>query len=214
MRMPSFMMRCARATVVLLVCGVLGVIGVSSAQAHNVLRSTDPADGSTVPVVPSQVTLTFDAAALALGTQLVITNPVGAVVSTEPAQLLDVNVTQPLSGDLPAGLYTVRWRVTSEDAHPIEGSFTFTAATSATPDSDAPATPSVAEPTTNSSETSVLPPAPVPATSGDVAVSDAQSSRGAIGAGPLLAMGGGLLLVGIISAVLLWRRRPPAPPAE
>ncbi|UUL77333.1 copper resistance protein CopC [Pseudarthrobacter sp. Fe7] len=30
------------------------------AQAHDVLESSDPADGSTVPAVPAQIGLTFD----------------------------------------------------------------------------------------------------------------------------------------------------------
>ncbi|NUU17012.1 copper resistance protein CopC [Cellulomonas humilata] len=158
--------------------------------------------------------MTFDATAMALGTELVITNPAGAVVSTEPAQLIDANVTQPLSGDLPAGLYTVQWRVTSEDAHPIEGSFTFTAASPPTPDPGAAETPSVAESTPNTSESSLAPPAPIPATTSDLAVADARSTGGAISAGPLFAISGGLLLVGIVTAVLLWRRRPPSPPAD
>ncbi|KQY47983.1 hypothetical protein ASD18_12215 [Cellulomonas sp. Root137] len=150
---------------------------------------------------------------MALGTELVITNPAGAVVSTEPAQLVDVSVTQPLSGDLPAGLYTVQWRVTSEDAHPIEGTFTFTAVAAATPASGAE-TPSVAEPAPSTSETSVAPPSPVPATSSDLAASDEQGTGGAISAGLLLAIAGGLLLVGVVIALLLWRRSPPAPPAD
>jgi copper resistance protein C len=36
-------------------------------------------------------------------------------------------VTQDLQPGSPAGAYTVDWRVTSADGHPISGSFTFTA---------------------------------------------------------------------------------------
>ena len=37
-------------------------------------------------------------------------------------------VTQPLAGGLPAGAYTVEWRVTSADGHPLSGTFGFTVA--------------------------------------------------------------------------------------
>lgn len=106
---------------------LLTALGASPAAAHNTLRSTDPADGSTVATAPAQVTLTFDQAAMDLGTQVVVTGPDGAVVSEGPAQLVDASVVQPLAATLPAGAYTVDWRVTSADGHPLSGAFSFTA---------------------------------------------------------------------------------------
>ncbi|MCC2314110.1 copper resistance CopC family protein [Cellulomonas xiejunii] len=113
----------ALAALVLLVA----VLAAPPAAAHNSLRATDPADGATVETAPAQVTLTFDQPALELGSQVVVTGPDGAVVSDGPVQLLDVSVVQPLVTTLPAGAYTVDWRVTSADGHPLTGSLTFTA---------------------------------------------------------------------------------------
>ncbi|WP_051639857.1 copper resistance CopC family protein [Cellulomonas sp. URHE0023] len=116
----------------LMVGGVLGVVGASSAQAHDVLRSSDPADGSTVQTAPEQVTLTFDEPAIALGTEVEVRSPDGTLASDGDPVLVDVTVAQKLGGELPAGRYTVSWRVTSADGHPITGDLTFTATTATT----------------------------------------------------------------------------------
>ena len=94
------------------------------ASAHDVLRSTDPADGTVVDRLPDRVVLTFDEPALAIGTQVVVTGPAGPV-SDGPPQLVDAEVRQPVRAG-PAGRYTVLWRVTSADGHPVSGTFAFT----------------------------------------------------------------------------------------
>lgn len=116
------------------------------AAAHNALQGTDPADGATVATAPERITLTFDQPAQALGTEIVVLGPDGATVSTGAAELVDQSVSQALTAALPAGVFTVQWRVTSADGHPLSGEFTFTA-TEATavaapePAATAPATP-------------------------------------------------------------------------
>ena len=114
----------ALATAILAIAGL--VIGASPASAHNVLKSSNPADGKKVARTPSSVVLTFDEPAIALGTKLVITGPEGPAQIGKP-RLVDNTVTQDLQPGAPAGAYTVDWRVTSADGHPISGSFTFTA---------------------------------------------------------------------------------------
>jgi hypothetical protein len=94
------------------------------ASAHDVLRSTDPADGTVVDRLPDRVVLTFDEPALAIGTEVVVTGPAGPV-SDGPPQLVDAEVRQPVRAG-PAGRYTVLWRVTSADGHPVSGTFAFT----------------------------------------------------------------------------------------
>jgi methionine-rich copper-binding protein CopC len=100
-------------------------ISANPAWAHNVLKSSNPAEGKTVARTPSSVVLTFDEPAIALGTKLVVTGPTGPVQVGTP-RLVDTTVTQDLQGGAPAGRYTVDWRVTSADGHPISGSFSFT----------------------------------------------------------------------------------------
>ena len=105
----------------------LVLVPATAAQAHNVLVSTDPRDGTTVATAPERVVMTFDQPALALGTALVVTAPDGTNVADGPAVLVDTTVQQPIAGTLPSGTYTVVWRVTSADGHPVSGSFRFTA---------------------------------------------------------------------------------------
>jgi methionine-rich copper-binding protein CopC len=110
-------------TVLLVVAGL--AITATSASAHNVLKSSNPAQGEALARTPSSVVLTFDEPSVALGTKLVVTGPTGPVQVGAP-QLVDTTVTQDLQPGAPAGKYTVDWRVTSADGHPISGSFSFT----------------------------------------------------------------------------------------
>lgn len=116
----------ARLLLVLLGSVAVLVAGAGPASAHDVLLSTSPAAGSTVDQVPGSVVLTFDNPAIAMGTQLVVTGPSGPV-QQGPARLIDNTVVQDLQGGAPAGDYTVQWRVTSIDGHPVGGTFAFTA---------------------------------------------------------------------------------------
>jgi methionine-rich copper-binding protein CopC len=182
--------RLLAAAVTSLAIGVLGVVGATTAQAHNVLRSTDPADGSTVAVAPAQVTLTFDEPALALGTEIEVRGPDGTVVSEGDPVLVDATVSQKLGGDLPAGTYTVAWRVTSADGHPITGELTFTATTAAGGGVSASPTPTISD------EATTAPTAPaVPA----------QDSSGGSSAAVIVLV----LIAAVAISWLLWRRRRP-----
>ena len=116
---------------------VLVVLGAAPAAAHTSLVGVDPADGSTVAATPAAVVLTFTEPAVALGTQVVVTGPEGQVSGGAP-QLVDSTVRQELVPGAPAGRYTVAWRVTSADGHPITGESSFTTTSAgggtATPD--------------------------------------------------------------------------------
>ncbi|MGI8459737.1 MAG: copper resistance CopC family protein [Propionibacteriaceae bacterium] len=115
------------------------------ASAHDVLISTAPADHATVDRTPGTVVLTFNEPAVAMGTQLVVTGPSGEIETGAP-RLVDATVSQDLQGGAPAGTYTVSWRVTSADGHPVTGTFTFTskAAGAGRPSANTTATPTAA----------------------------------------------------------------------
>src|SRR5690606_37470968 len=128
-RRPVNMLRRARrafgAGVALVVVSL--AVGAGPASAHNVLISTDPADGSTVQSTPDAITLTFNEPAVALGTQIQVTGPDGSELAVGEPRLVDNSVVQPLAEERPAGAYQVVWRVTSADGHPIEGELAFEA---------------------------------------------------------------------------------------
>ena len=114
-----------RALAVVLAAAALLVGAATAAQAHNTLEGTSQADGSTVRVVPAQVTLTFNEPAVAVGTEIIVTGPGGPVQSG--AVLVNNTVSENLRPGSPAGRYKVVWRVTSADGHPVTGTFSFTA---------------------------------------------------------------------------------------
>ena len=129
----------------LLVLGVVAALTggtATTASAHDVLVATSPANGSTVGAVPGQITLTFDQPALALGSTVLVAGP-GGPVKSGPTRVTDNRVTQAVQPGAPAGRYTVTWRVTSIDGHPVSGSFGFTA-TAAAPGTRPRAAPSTA----------------------------------------------------------------------
>ncbi|MDN5772144.1 MAG: copper resistance protein CopC [Microlunatus sp.] len=108
--------------------GLMSALAAGPAWAHNALISTSPGDGTTVSKPPSSVVLTFNEPAIATGTRLLVSGPTGSVAVGDP-KLVDNTVQQDLAPDLVAGQYTVEWRVTSTDGHPINGSFSFTVRT-------------------------------------------------------------------------------------
>lgn len=181
-----------------------GVVGASAAQAHNVLQGTDPADGAALEVVPDHVTLTFNEPVLAVGTEILVNAPDERLVSTGPPVLVNNTVTQAITGALPHGLYTVTYRVTSDDGHPIEGQFSFSAAHDTsygvvTPDPTATAPTPSPEVTASSAPTS----------SAEVSASaDPAPAERRVSAGLLIGIAAVLVVVGGGVAWLLLRRRP------
>lgn len=105
---------------------VLGPVG--SASAHDVLVGTAPAQDAVVDTAPASVTLEFSNVPQALGTEVAVTGPDGTAASDGPLDLAGSTVTQPLADGLPAGRYTVDWRATSADGHPLSGTFAFAVA--------------------------------------------------------------------------------------
>jgi methionine-rich copper-binding protein CopC len=132
------------------------LVGGSTAQAHDVLVSTNPADKSTVATVPSQVVLTFDQIAFAVGSQVLVNGPDGNT-AVGSLHIVDHNVTQAVAPGAAAGSYTVVWRVTSADGHPVSGEFTFTAvAASQGTDTVAAGSTPVADPAGKGSHSSTV----------------------------------------------------------
>ncbi len=103
------------------------LLGAGPASAHDSIESTSPASGTTLPVPPSEVSLTLSNHPLALGTQIKINDAAGTNWADGDAKIVDNVASQQLKPGAPAGVYTVQWRVASSDGHPIEGTFNFTA---------------------------------------------------------------------------------------
>ena len=120
--------RARRAMAVLLIAGAALVVGAPDASAHAQLESSDPGAGEVLPVAPRQVTLVFGEALEPSANSIEVFDDHLRGVPTGPVAVVGVTGNE-LSASLPAGLargtYTVSWQVSSEDTHPVSGSFRF-----------------------------------------------------------------------------------------
>ncbi len=102
------------------------LVAPAVASGHANLLSTNPANDRVIPESPKQVVLTFDEAVeRSLGNIDLFDGaaqrvPVGGLTGDKPTELV-----APISNTLPAGTYTVVWRVVSADGHTINGYFVF-----------------------------------------------------------------------------------------
>jgi putative copper export protein/methionine-rich copper-binding protein CopC/mono/diheme cytochrome c family protein len=117
-----------RAAAVLLWAGALCALGPSPLLAHAELLFTTPAAGASLPRAPSQLTMTFSERIDPITASVTVANESGDLVPGVGTPTVDeagtrASVSLP---QLPAALYTVRYRVTSaEDGHITEGSWLF-----------------------------------------------------------------------------------------
>jgi copper transport protein len=104
------------------------VVGGSPASAHAQLEGSDPGAGEVLAVAPTRVTLTFGEPAEAGANAIQVFDDHLRRVKTGPVAAVDA-VGNQLRVALPTGLakgtYTVSWRVSSGDTHPVSGSFRF-----------------------------------------------------------------------------------------
>jgi MYXO-CTERM domain-containing protein len=108
---------------------VLGLAG--PAAAHDAAESSSPAEGASVPAPPEKVSVTFSNNPLGIGSAFSIKDASGTEWADGAVEIVDNVASQKLKAGAPAGQFTVAWRVVSSDSHPIEGTFSFTAAAAA-----------------------------------------------------------------------------------
>ncbi|MFX0538561.1 copper resistance CopC family protein [Ornithinimicrobium sp. Y1847] len=103
------------------------------ASAHDVLLDSDPAEGASLDEAPTTLTLTFSGQITDLGAQISLTGGSGAgSLVAGPPRVEGTRLVQDLA-EMGPGDYEVLWRVTSEDGHPISGSFSFEVTEEAAP---------------------------------------------------------------------------------
>ncbi|GEM30987.1 hypothetical protein NN3_19940 [Nocardia neocaledoniensis NBRC 108232] len=118
------------------------------AAAHAALASSDPADGARIDTAPAQVNLTFNEAIQSTFAALTVVGPDGQHYERSEPKTQGKILSTDLTGLGPAGVYTVGFRVVSEDGHPIQGSYTFdlTKAASTTPSNSGTPEPATTQP--------------------------------------------------------------------
>jgi copper transport protein len=150
----------------LVLCGVVATMfgpATGTARAHNSLVSSDPVDGATLPIAPSQIVWVFDKS-VPLDT-LTVTLIEASGTRTELAGSThgaggDTEVVTPLPVLAP-GEASVRWRLVGADGHPVTGRVGFVIAEPAgsgldvatTAPADLAGTPADATPSTDTTST-------------------------------------------------------------
>lgn len=134
-----------------LLTAFLVLLAPLSASAHDSLLASSPEADGTVETLPTELTLTFSAKIIDGdgATEVVVTDASGASVTDGAATVDGAIVTQPLTGQGPAGEYHVIWKVVSSDGHPTSGEFDFAVSTATEAVATAAPTPApdTAEPT-------------------------------------------------------------------
>ena len=135
--------RCLSRTVAFLI--VLAVTAAPlAASAHTDLVSSDPASGARLDRLPASVELSFSGPVDPGLSTVILTAPDGGNTGTKlttsqgaSSSVLRAGVSSGPSNAAPAGTWTIDFRVTSTDGHPIQGTVKFKL-TRATPDGRTP----------------------------------------------------------------------------
>ena len=189
----------------------LAAVGFAGpAAAHDVLISSDPADGSTVQTAPATVTLTFDQPVQNFEPVVTMTGPDGQSYQSGSPTVDSTVVTSAVGEITQAGEYVIAFRVVSADGHPVTGEVKFQfagaalAVESAGAGSAATGTSSAAPTPAATSAAAAAPPS---ATVSTAAVGPAGSSSGLSGwVWAALALAAVLIIAAIV--VVLRRPRP------
>ena len=110
----------------------MALAGAGIASAHAVRIATDPAADIELATGPQRVSATFNEKLQPQFAAMTVVGPDGNLWSTGDPQvegaIISIGV-RPLG---PAGSYTVNYRVTSADGHPVSGSWSFRLTTAST----------------------------------------------------------------------------------
>jgi methionine-rich copper-binding protein CopC len=122
------MMRKLSLAVLALMCLVLSS---PISFAHGEIVTTYPLRDSMSSPTPAQVWIEFDGELQLIDGEVINTLKVidstGLVVSAEDADIEGSKISTQISDQSVGGVFTVQYRIVSEDGHPVEGSYTFQA---------------------------------------------------------------------------------------
>ncbi|MEU0953064.1 copper resistance CopC family protein [Streptomyces niveus] len=175
------------------------------AFAHTELVAGSPAESASESRPPRSIELTFSDEMTSRYAKVALTAPDGGQGAAGPPQVTGRTVTLPVKPGLPAGSYTVGYRVVSADGHPVAGSYRFTVE-----DEDAAAGPATT-PAPRAAPDPPRTPGEDPPRTGATSSTGATPLTGAAsptGVPALPVLVGGLLLLGAAGAsVAVVRRR-------
>ena len=195
-----------RLAVLVLLMLATGIGLAGPAAAHNVLISSDPADGSTLQTAPTTVRLTFDQPVQDFEPVVTVIGPDGNRYESGAPVVDSTVVTAGVTPLSVAGAYSIAYRVVSADGHPVEGEIKFQLADGAVSPADGSATASVsADSSTGQAAASSAGTATPSVSTSVAAVAPAASSSGLSGWVWAAIAAAGIL---IAAAIVVIVRRP------
>lgn len=121
-----------RLAFIAILVAAVALAGAPVASAHAARIATDPAENAAMATGPQRVSATFNEQMQPEFAAMTVVGPDGNLWSSGDPQVqgavLSIGV-RPLG---PTGTYTVNYRVTSADGHPVSGSWTFRLTVAAT----------------------------------------------------------------------------------
>lgn len=113
----------AALAVAALTSGLLWI--AESAQAHDQLVASTPADGEVLQAPPEEVVLQFSGQLMELGGIIIVIDAAEQSWTEGDLAYDDTRARIALQGGMPDGWYEIRWQVVSRDGHPISGIIPF-----------------------------------------------------------------------------------------
>lgn len=155
----------ARAILTLVAAASMILIGSISASAHAELEASNPIADSVIGAMPENVELTFGETLMVVegstdANQVTVTDAKGKRVDNKKTVVADRTASVAINKDAAEGVYTVAYRVVSEDGHPIEGAFKFEVSVAAQSGEAPIATPVPIGEEPDGAPTAVIAPAP------------------------------------------------------
>lgn len=103
---------------------VLFVVQPFSVSAHTSLKNSNPAEGEVIQGDLTKIRLNFDTAIEKTST-VELKTAQGDVISLEKPLIIGNEWSAAVQQKLESGTYLIRWKLISEDGHPVEGTIRF-----------------------------------------------------------------------------------------
>ncbi|MDN5755570.1 MULTISPECIES: copper resistance CopC family protein [Micrococcaceae] len=107
--------------------------GTAPASAHDDLISSNPATGQVIQTAPEEADLQYSGQIMDMGALVRVVDSDGTDWATGKTTIKGRGIDVSLKPGMPDGQYEIRWRVVSEDGHPISGLIPFAVGNVAAP---------------------------------------------------------------------------------
>ncbi|GLX96598.1 copper resistance protein CopC [Herbidospora sp. NBRC 101105] len=191
-----------RRTAALILLATATLWPASAAQAHDVLKSSNPKENAKVESL-TEVVLEFSNAVRF--PKVVVNGPDDKNYASGEAERDGHKVIQAVSGPLPAGKYVIAYRIVSSDGHPRTGEVPFTVTAPDTPTPEPSETAAAASPSASPEPTPVAASTPPPV---DAAPQSSAEDADSGGGGGFLILAIGVGVVAVAAVVMATRRKP------